>query len=93
MGWAILLNAQGFPALQPLFEIRIARMAQPGCNLFSCHSCTIWDNAVFGLQALCLKENADFPDNAIHGLRTIVEPRQKHRFGANLGDSDPSPGA
>jgi hypothetical protein len=35
------LNRQGFPALQPYFESGIRQWAQPGCDCFSCISCTI----------------------------------------------------
>jgi hypothetical protein len=37
---AILLNRWGFPALQPYFERGIQQKAQPGCDCFSCISCT-----------------------------------------------------
>jgi hypothetical protein len=40
---AILWNAQGFPALQPLFEKIVASGLQPGCDKFSCISCTMND--------------------------------------------------
>ena len=38
---AILLKRWGFPALQPYFERGIPQKAQPGCDYFSCISCTI----------------------------------------------------
>jgi hypothetical protein len=37
---AILLKRWGFPALQPYFERGIPQKAQPGCDYFSCISCT-----------------------------------------------------
>jgi hypothetical protein len=40
---AILLNRQGFPALQPYIEKNRCVVAQPGCDNFPCISCTAID--------------------------------------------------
>jgi hypothetical protein len=92
MGWAILLNAQGFPALQPDFEIRIAKMAQPGCNVFRCRSCTIRDNPAFGAPASCLQGKATWLEDPATACRAWAGSSLAHHFGANMGNR-PSKGS
>ncbi|WP_181156865.1 hypothetical protein [Paraburkholderia sp. BL21I4N1] len=51
------MNRQGFPALQPYFESKIHQKAQPGCDYFSCISCT--SVAPRGIK--CCRELAQAP--------------------------------
>ena len=78
---AILLKRWGFPALQPYFERRIPQKAQPGCDYFSCISCTTV--APNGIK--CCSDMARSPIAPWFALRITFSliSRRTHYFSAS----------
>ncbi|WGS49146.1 hypothetical protein LFL96_15445 [Paraburkholderia sp. D15] len=75
------MKRQGFPALQPYFESEIRIQAQPGCDYFSCISCTT--AAPHGIK--CCGELAQTPVAApfASGITFLLALLITHYFSAS----------
>jgi hypothetical protein len=70
-----LLDAQGFPALQPPPEAFFEHVAQPGCASFPCISCTNADALPHQLLQpfRCEPDGADFSTSMFLNIMLVDE--------------------
>src|ERR1700730_15859173 len=81
MRWAILLNRQGFPALQPHFEINSHALSQPGCDNFPCISCTSIDDP--GIKCCGNSFWRPMPSGFELFIRRVIGKDLMHKHGAS----------